>query len=152
MSVELGNELPDDLFHALWSEDVSQQVGKAVVVTTVDSEGWAHPAIVSYREVGARDRNSLVLVTHNGTRTTDNLRQNGKVTLLFVDERMVYYVKGSAAEVPGHLVGLPAHFATMHVTITQVLRDFITTREEGPLITTGIMFRQRSGARAQAEP
>ena len=70
MSRALGNELPDDLFHALWSEDAGRQTGKVIVVSTVDAEGWAHPALLSYREVGARDRTSLRVVTYAESRTT----------------------------------------------------------------------------------
>ena len=56
MSDDVGRELPDDLFDALWYEDVTVERGKAILITTADANGWPHPALLSFREVGARDR------------------------------------------------------------------------------------------------
>ncbi len=140
MSDDIGNELPDDLFDALWNEDVAGERGRAILITTADANGWPHPALLSFREVGARDRNTLRLVTYNGSTTTRNMRENGKVTVAFVDERMTYYVKGAAKEIPSHLVGAGPHFAVMDVRITQVLRDFTGADEAGAYITSGITF------------
>ena len=146
MSVDIGNQLPDDLFHALWSETLDEQAGKAIVISTIDAEGWSHPALLSYREVGARDRGTLRVVTHEGSSTTANMRANGKLTLAFVDERMTYYVKGTAKEVPRHRIGAPAHYATMDVSIREILRDFVGSDEAGTLLTSGITFRGPSSA------
>ena len=136
MSDEIGNELPDDLFQAL--SDPGSQAGRAILATTVDAQGFAHPALLSYREVGARDRGTLRIVTYEGTRTTANLRENGRTTLIFVDERMMYYVKGTAAEVRSAR-GAPS-FATMDVTVQQVLADAVGAGEAGSYITSGITF------------
>ena len=151
MSDDIGKELPDDLFDALWNEDVTGRRGRAILITTADSNGWPHPALLSFREVGARDRNTVRLVTFNGSTTTRNMRENGKVTVIFVDERMTYYVKGAAKEIPAHRVGAGPHFATMDVTITQVLRDFTGADEAGAHITSGITFHNpwNSGRPAQ---
>ena len=144
MSRVLGNELPDDLFHALSSEDVSQQTGEVILVSTVDAEGWAHPALLSYREVGARDRTTLRVVTYAESRTTDNMRANGKLTLIFIDERMTYYVKGTAKEVPSRRTGTPSQFATMDVAVHEVLADSAGADEGGAAIATGITFHNRN--------
>ncbi len=140
MSDDIGKELPDDLFDALWNEDVTGRRGRAILITTADSNGWPHPALLSFREVGARDRNTIRLITYDGSTTTTNMRENGKVTVVFIDERMTYYVKGAAKEVPAHLAGADPHFAIMDVRITQVLRDFTGEDEAGAYITSGITF------------
>ncbi len=84
------------------------------------------------------------MVTFNGTRTTANLRENGKLTLIFVNESMVYYVKGIAKEIPAARAGHSANFATMDVTITQVLADFPGEGEEEARITSGITFTRHA--------
>ncbi len=144
MSEDLGSELPDDLFDALYTTDPEEQAGTAIVVATVDPEGWSHPALLSFQEVGARDRKTIRVVTFNGTRTTANLRENGKLTLIFVNESMVYYVKGTAKEIPAARAGHSPNFATMDMTITQVLADFPGEGEEEARITSGITFTRHA--------
>ena len=140
MSVDLGNQLPDDLHHQLSEVDVSDQTGKVIPVCTVDEDGYAHPALLSYGEVGARDRSTIRVITFEGTKTTANLRANGKLTLLFVDEAMTYYVKGTAREIPPQRAGGGPEHAYMDVAVTHVLSDAPGAGEEGARITTGIMF------------
>ncbi len=140
MSDDIGRELPPDLFDALWNEDVTTERGRAILIITTDANGWPHPALLSFREVGARDANTIRVITYNGSTTTRNMRDNGMITIAFVDERMTYYVKGTAKEIPPHLVGSSEYFATMDVQITQILKDFTGEDEEGAYITSGITF------------
>lgn len=140
MSDDIGRELPQDLFDALWYEDVTTERGRAILIVTADANGWPHPALLSFREVGARDPNTIRLVTYNGSTTTRNMRENGMITIAFVDERMTYYVKGAAKEIAPHLTGAGEHFATMDVKITHILKDFTGSDEEGAHITSGITF------------
>jgi hypothetical protein len=142
MSEDIGNSLPDDLHHLLWEADPAEQHGKAIIITTVDAGGWAHPALLSYREVGARDRTTLRVVTFAGSTTTKNMRTNGKLTMMFIDERMTYYVKGTAKEVPAERTGASPHFATMDVAIHQILKDGPGAGEEGAFITSGVRFNE----------
>ena len=97
-------------------------------------------ALISFREVGARDRKTVRVVTFDGTRTTTNLRENGKLTLIFIDQKMVYYVKGTVKEIPAARAGHSPNFATMDMTVTQVLADFPGEGEEAARITSGITF------------
>ena len=149
MSLDLGKEIPDDLFHVLFTEDVSMESGRAIVIVTVDSGGFGHPALLSYKEVGARDRSTIRLVTFAGSNTTKNLRSNGQVTILFIDERMCYYIKGRASEIPSHRTDAPSHFATLDVSIETILAAAPGAGEEGARLTSGITYhmpkRQRSG-------
>ena len=149
MSTELGSELPDDLYRALSAGAADAAGGTAIVVSTIDAEGWAHPALLSAGEVTARDRRTLRTLTYADSRTTANMRANGKVTLIFVDDHMTYYVKGTAAEVPSHArtpegAGTPAAFATMDVSVHQVLADAAGAGEGNATITSGITFANRT--------
>ena len=139
MSKEIGNRLPDALYAKLHAAGPTDQSGQAIVISTVDESGWPHPALLSYREVSAADPTTLRVVTFDGTHTTANMRANGKLTLIFVDERMTYYVKGMATEVPAEA---GASFATMAVAIQQVLEDAPGAGEEGANITSGITFNE----------
>jgi len=141
MSIDLGKELPRDLFHELSDVDPSEQGGKVIPILSVDADGWAHPALLSYGEVGARDRSTLRVITFEGTKTTANLRSNGLLTLLFIDEGMMYYVKGKTKEVPAARVGGGPGHAYMDMAIAHVLSDAPGVGEEGAQITSGIMFK-----------
>lgn len=145
MSREVGPQLPDDLHRILADEPPETQRGRAVVLVSVDPAGYAHPALLSYREVGARSRESVRLVVYAGSNTTANLRASGLVTLLFVDERFVYYVKGKATEIPAHRTGADARFATFDVAVTSVLADAPRADEAGAHLTSGITFRGGPG-------
>ena len=144
MSRELGGGLPDDLYDALRSGGAGTASGTAIVVLTVDADGWAHPALLSFAEVAARDRGTIRTTTYAESRTTGNMRANGKVTLIFVDDRMTYYVKGAAIEVASGRAGRPAQFVTMDVKVRSVLSDAAGPDEGGAAITSGITFDNRA--------
>ena len=95
MSTDLGDQLPSDLLAKL-SAPMSPSGGTAIPICTIDPNGWPHPALLSANEVSAPNNTSLVVATFDGTTTTRNLRANGKLTLVFVDDSMTYYVKGTA--------------------------------------------------------
>ncbi|MEK9658725.1 MAG: pyridoxamine 5'-phosphate oxidase family protein [Chloroflexota bacterium] len=141
MSQELGPQLPGDLYRILADEPPETQRGRAITLLTVDPAGYAHPALLSYREVGARDAQTLRLVVYAGSNTTGNLRANGHATLAFVDERFVYYVKGTATEIPAHRAGADAHFATFDIGVQSVLADAPRADEAGAHLVSGITFR-----------
>ena len=144
MSRELGGDLPDDLYDALRDGGAGTASGTAIVVLTVDPDGWAHPALLSFGEVTARDRGTIRTTTYAESRTTGNMRANGRVTLVFVDDRMTYYVKGAAAEVPSERAGRPAQLVTMDVKVRTVLSDSAGPEEGGAAITSGITFDNRA--------
>ena len=140
MSDDLGNNLPDDLYNTLLNEDVTISPGKAILITTSDLDGWPHPALLSYREVCAIGRNTLRIQTYTGTYTTRNLQTNGIITLVFIDQTMTYYVKGTAAEELS-ISSLNFDNVTIsNISISQILRDYTSQDEAGAYITTGITF------------
>ena len=138
MSTDLGNRLPDDLFAALTNVDSLSEGGTAIPICSTADSGWPHPALLSYGEISARDRTTLRVITFDGTTTTRNLRANGKLTLIFIDASMIYYVKGTAS--PASDAPPNPGVVPMDVAITHVLSDTPGAGEEGARITSGITF------------
>ena len=51
MSQLLGKELPPELLQRLSGAEIEAQEGKIIPIFTIDEDGWAHPALLSYYEV-----------------------------------------------------------------------------------------------------
>src|SRR3989338_2978708 len=98
MSQLLGRQLTEELFERLKGENVASKLGKAIVIVTVDENGWAHPAMLSYYEVVAKDRSRIDLAIGKTSTTGKNLRRTGKITLLVTDSGINYCLKGNARE------------------------------------------------------
>src|SRR5262249_24912571 len=98
MSRHLGNQLPPTLLALLDGSDLARRLGKAILLTTVDAQWRAHPALLSYGEVVAGDAMRLRLATYQGSGTTRNLRRSGRLTLCLIESGMAYYVKTRAVE------------------------------------------------------
>ena len=77
--------LTDDLFRRLSGAEVDAFAALALLVCTVDAEGWPHPAMLSYFEVAAVDRDNVRLAVYKDSRTCANMRERGKATLIVVD-------------------------------------------------------------------
>jgi len=134
-----GRELTDDLLRRLGGQFIDAYKDNVILIHTVDENGWAHPAILSYYEVAAKDRSNIRLATYRTSRTTQNIRRSGKVTLSIFDERVVYYIKGSA-EVAGDMRSA-SHNARINVAVEEVLIDQADpVLEPGAYITGGITF------------
>ncbi len=135
MSQLLGRELPEGLFNRLKGENVVSKMGKAIVIVTVDDMGWAHPAMLSYYEVVAKDRSRIDLAVAKTSTTAKNLRRTGKITLLITDSGINYYLKGNTTEVKESMMGVP-FMSLFRVELAQLLED----QEPDAVITSGITF------------
>lgn len=135
MSRLLGKELTEELFDRLKGEEVASKTGKAIVLVTVDDKGWAHPAMLSYYEVVAKDRSRIDLAIGKTSTTAMNLRRTGKITLLLTDSGMNYYLKGQANEIRDSMEGVP-FMSLFRVEIEQLLED----QEPDAMITSGVTF------------
>ena len=135
MSQLLGIELTEALINHLKGEDISSKKGKAIVVVTVDDKGWAHPAMLSYFEVVAKDRVHIDLAIGKTSTSAKNLRRTGKITLLITDSGMNYYLKGQAREIRESMAGVP-FMSLFRVETEQVLED----QEPDAMITSGVTF------------
>ena len=142
MTKFVSNELPLDLYQRLCGNDLQAYAEKAIPVCTVDSHGWPHPAILSYHEVVAKDRRNIRLATYKASTTTNNMRRNGKLTILVLDERTAYYIKGSVQELAAEMRSSP-HNSKLNLRVDQVLADEANEDfEAGVYITSGVTYKQ----------
>ena len=135
MSRLVGKELTKELFERLKGMDVGSKAGKAIVIVTVDEQGWAHPAMLSYYEVVAKDRSRIDLAIGKTSTTAKNLRGTGKITLLITDSGVNCYLKGSAREIRESMEGV-SFMSLFRVEPEQVLED----QEPDAVITSGVTF------------
>lgn len=142
----IGSELPDDLYRRLEGKDLEACAEKAILICTVDSSGWPHPAMLSYFEVIAKDRRNIRLATYRNSRTTENMRRNGKLTMLVIDERLAYYIKGQAEELAGAMRSAPNN-SKLNLRVQQVLADEADPQlEVGKYVAGGITYNNPSWA------
>ncbi len=135
MSQLVGKELTEELFERLKGDDVASKMGKAIVIVTVDEKGWAHPAMLSYYEVVAKDRSRIDLAIGKTSTTGENLRRTGKITLLITDSGINYYLKGSARELRESMEGV-SFMSLFRVETEELLED----QEPDAVITSGVTF------------
>jgi hypothetical protein len=143
MSKRLEPILPDSLFSLLNGERLEQHLNKALLLITLDGAGWPRAAMLSLLEVVALDRSNVRMATWNDSTTTANLRRNGKVALLVVDESMAYYIQGTAIELSRDLEGFPG-MAKVNLRIDSILEDAALDYEGAARVTTGIRFENPS--------
>ena len=139
MSLRLPPSLPDRLFHLLHGEHLQENLNKVALLVTVDEKGWPYVAILSYLETIAPDRGNLRLAPWNNSTTTANLRRNGKVSLLVVEEGIAYYIQGTATELCREMERFPG-MAKIHIQIESILQDNALDYEGSARITSGIRF------------
>jgi hypothetical protein len=141
MSKFLGNKLPDDLYWRLLGDDLEKSAEKVILLATVDDGGWPHLAMLSYFEVIAKDRRNLRLATYNDSGTTRNMRANGKATISIIDQRSVYYIKGTVEEIARAMVSAPQN-SKLHFRVEQVLADAANEEfEPGAYVASGVTFK-----------
>jgi len=145
----VSNELPDDLYRRLAANDLEACAEKVVLICTVDANGWPHPAMLSYFEVIAKDRRNIRLATYKNSKTTENMRRNGKLTILVIDERVAYYIKGHAEELEGAMNCSP-HNSKLNLRVEQVLADDADQQfEAGMYVVSGITYKNPNSAAEQ---
>ena len=105
MSQVLGNQLTAALLQRLSGAEIESHEGKIIPIFTTDEGGWAHPALLSYYEIVARDLSTLDMALWKTSSTANNLRRTGKVTLMIADKAVNYYLKGSVRELQYDMTG-----------------------------------------------
>lgn len=121
----------------LRGDDVESHEGKIIPIFTIDESGWAHPALLSYYEVVAKDRFTLDMALWKESSTAKNLRRMGKVTLMMSDAGVNYYLKGRAQQLEYELTGA-APVSRFRITLEQIIED----QEPNAEITTGLTYRR----------
>lgn len=131
----VSDSLPDDALALLRPGNIAAKQGRVVQIITVDEEGWANAGMLGYADVIARDGGNLHLATWGDGECATDLRRNGRITLLVIDEDMAYYVKGRAREVQvtGDVLtdvndgGGHSALAYFHIAVQGVFEDRIPT-------------------------
>lgn len=146
MSKLVGAELDDDLLARLSGDDLERVADKVIPIFTVDEAGWPHPALLSYFEVVATDRRTIRLATYAESTTMANMRRNGKLTIMVIDERTVYYVKGTVEELARHMACAPEN-SKLSTRVECVLTDLPDPRyEPEAYIASGVTYRNPNRA------
>lgn len=137
MSQLLGKELPPPLMRRLSGAQIEAHDGKIIPIFTTDEAGWAHPALLSYYEIVAKDLTNVDMALWKTSSTANNLRRTGKVTLMLSDKAVNYYLKGNVRELQYEMTGA-APVSRFRVTLEQVIED----QEPNAEITTGLTYRR----------
>ena len=143
--------LTEDLYQRLRGSEIASRASHAILLCTVDADGWPHPAMLSYFEVAAPDRHNLRLAVYNSSRTCANMRERGKATLVIVDAGLVCYARGVVQELVPAMREAPYN-AKLNLRIEQVLFDEPPPDlEPGIHAMSGITYSPRTaGALARA--
>lgn len=139
MSQLIGKELTPALLQRLSGSQVESYEGKIIPIFTIDEAGWAHPALLSYYEVVAKNPSTLDMALWKDSSTAKNLRKNGKVTLVISDRGINYYLKGTVRELQYEMSGA-APVSRFQISLDQVIED----QEPNAEITTGLTYRRMS--------
>lgn len=139
MSRLLGRELPQDLVSSL-DAGPGPKFEDVILMVTVDESSRPHVAMLSRWEVFAAGKGELRLATYVDSTTTKNLIRNGAVTLVLVNERMSYYVKGTA-RLLRETMRVDPHNSMLGVAVTQVYED----RLPGAEMLSGMRFAKAPG-------
>ena len=151
MSKLVGSELPPDLFRRLEGKNLDAVAEKVIPLCTVDEAGRPHPALLSYFEMVAKDPRNIRLATYKDSTTTRNMRRNGKLTLLVIDERIAYYVKGTVEELKPEMNCSPYN-AKLNLRVEQVLADEVDEQlEPGAYVAGGILYKNPNRAAQQLQ-
>ena len=134
MSRFMGEQLPVALVAALGVEHAIDRADRAMVICTVDEQGWPHPAMVSSLELVARDARNVRLALDGGSRSARNLRANGRLTLIVIEDATVFYIKGDVLERTASLAAVPAQ-AGFNVRVDSVLEDQPRDYEDAVLVS-----------------
>ena len=137
MSQIIGKTLPQALLGRLGGAQVAAHEGKIIPIFTTDEAGWAHPALLSYYEIVAKNSASLEMALWKDSATAKNLRRTGKVTLMITDLSVNYYLKGSVQELEYAMTGA-APVSRFRIDLEQVIED----QEPNAEITTGLTYRR----------
>jgi hypothetical protein len=135
MSRLVGKELTKELLQRLSGQDMTAHEGKIIPIFTLDEAGWPHPALLSYYEVVAKNPSTIDIALWKNSSTANNLRRQGKVTLMIADKSVNYYLKGKVQELQTEMTGAP-QVSRFRVTTEALLED----QEPNAEITSGLTY------------
>jgi len=136
------DRLPSPLLQPL-SGDPESRPGEAIVVATTDERGRPHFALLSHREVVALDHHRVRLATYDDSRTSENMRRRGFVSLLVIESGAAWFVKCAVKEIARPLPGHQG-ICAFEATVEHVKRDRISPSvEQDAEITSPITYRYK---------
>jgi hypothetical protein len=141
MARRVGAELSPALVDRLSQRDLSQMLGRAIPLITVDAAGRPHPMLCSYLELLAVDPRTIRVAINAPSGSATNLAARGAATLLLVERRLTVYVKCRAAGPPRAFGSL----ARFDLVVEDVLEDVATEAEGDAAITGGITYAPAPG-------
>ena len=133
MSTFIGDALPDTLIHRLGADRALERSDRAMVICSVDEHGWPHPAMLSGLELVALDHRNIRLALYTRSRSTRNLRANGRLTVIVADEDAVYYLKGDTLALPIHASA--PELTRFNLRVDSVLQDAAGSDEHARIVT-----------------
>jgi hypothetical protein len=142
MSKFVADHLPDTLVASLSTATAFDRADQAIVICTIDEHGWPHPAMLSTLEVVAKDARNLRIGTHVSSRSTRNLKANGILSMILVNDGAVYYIKGDALLLDAAISVAP-QMARFNVRVDSVLQDSPAEYEDA-VIVSGIQVRREN--------
>jgi len=116
------NSLAPGLVQYLDGSKLSERVGEAIRVTSVDEDGWPHAALLSVGEILAVDQKHLNFAVWSQSATTKNIERTGRVSLSLVHDGALWEVHLNAKRVAGERAGMKLAFFTAEVKNVRVHR------------------------------
>lgn len=136
MAKLIGDSLPNNLLQRLNGLELQSKRNLALQIITVGDDGLPHPALLSYYELAAKNKNNIRLGIYKTSTTSKNLGRNGKITVIMVDKGTVFYIKGQALLLKEEMSSEPSS-SLFNLRVQHVFEDVIPTAE----ILNGINFR-----------
>ncbi|MFQ6010804.1 MAG: pyridoxamine 5'-phosphate oxidase family protein [Nitrososphaerales archaeon] len=134
MGKVVGEVLPKDLQDFLGDHKLGNKAKKVVIFTTVDENGFPRHGMLSMYEILAKDSKNMLMVLYPNSRSTQNILRTGKVSLMVVDGKMSYYIRGDARR------GVPLESSPTEILFEITIREVIDDREPMVKIISGITF------------
>jgi hypothetical protein len=100
VSRDLGPRLPQDLLAFLQEPPPAEKFSRVVPFTTLDADGWPRHGMLSPWELTAASAEVLVALLYADSRSSHNLRRDGRLTLQLVSPEMSYAVFAAASSLP----------------------------------------------------
>ena len=87
------NKLSEEVFQLLNGQQLEKKQHEAMMLLTVNEDGWPHTAMISVGEIVATGLDEVRIALWLGTATTSNLLRSGQATLVFFYEGKAVYIQ-----------------------------------------------------------
>ena len=139
MSTSVGKDVPDQVVVMLGGEQADEQVGKVILLLTVDEQGFPHAAQLSPGEILIRDKSFVRLAVFKGGRTLRNIADRSALALVIIEPELSCYIKGRGSVSDATISrGSTQPFEAVRVDVA--VEDVLLDSEAGAAITTGTRY------------